>query len=76
MELSNKKIKESKNGAGDGWPNLQRRWDDKGKSQHRIDKPRLQYVPPCAIQEISIKFNYNTMSRMEDNYRIRVKYCE
>ena len=31
-------------GADDGRPNLQRSRDDKGKSQHCNDKPRLQHV--------------------------------
>ena len=32
-------------GADDGWPTLPRGRNDKGKSQHCVDKPRLQYVP-------------------------------
>ena len=55
-------------GADDGGPDIPRSGLDKGKSQHRIDKPRLQYVPTGANREIPIKFNHNTISRISNNY--------
>ena len=39
-------------GADDGRPTLPRGRNDKGKSQHCVDKPRIQYEPTGANQEI------------------------
>lgn len=59
-------------GADDGRLDIQRGRNDKGKSQHRIDKPRLQYVPTGANREIPIKFNYNTINRISNNYHCKI----
>ena len=55
-------------GGGEGGADIPRSGIDKGKSQHRTDKPCLQHVPTSANQEIPTQFNNSSISRISNNY--------